>query len=76
MHLLGYAADGFPVYGPECPGDPTDGTNKLDPSVGGVPWVVNQFYIIPLCQSDPGNVGWLDWTPTAGGTSGGRSSQP
>ena len=24
MHLLGYAADGFPIYGPECPGDPTD----------------------------------------------------
>src|SRR5215218_8095882 len=22
MHLLGYAADGFPIYGPECPGDP------------------------------------------------------
>ena len=54
----------FPVTTVGC-----DGTNKLDPSVGGVPWVVNQFYIIPLCQSDPGNVGWLDWTPTAGGTS-------
>ena len=24
LHLLGYAADGFPIYGPECPGDPTD----------------------------------------------------
>ena len=24
MYLLGYAADGFPIYGPECPGDPTD----------------------------------------------------
>jgi hypothetical protein len=24
MHLLGYAADGFPIYGPECPADPTD----------------------------------------------------
>ncbi len=54
----------FPVTTVGC-----DGTNKLDPSVGGVPWVVDQFYIIPLCQSDPGNVGWLDWTPTAGGTS-------
>jgi len=54
----------FPVTTVGC-----DGQNKLDPSVGGVPWVVNQFYIIPLCQSDPGNVGWLDWTPTAGGTS-------
>lgn len=24
---------------------------------------------IPLCKNGPGNVGWLDWTPTAGGTS-------
>ncbi len=24
MHLLGYAADGFPIYGPDCPGEPTD----------------------------------------------------
>ena len=54
----------FPVTTVGC-----DGSNKLDPTLGGVPWVVNQFYIIPLCQSDPGNVGWLDWTPTAGGTS-------
>ena len=23
---------------------------------------------IPLCQNGPGNVGWLDWTPTGGGT--------
>jgi hypothetical protein len=26
-------------------------------------------YKIPLCSNSPGNVGWLDWTPTAGGTS-------
>jgi hypothetical protein len=24
MHLLGYAADGFPIYGPEAPGDAAD----------------------------------------------------
>lgn len=24
---------------------------------------------IPLCKNGPGNVGWLDWTPQAGGTS-------
>lgn len=24
---------------------------------------------IPLCKNNPGNVGWLDWTPTGGGTS-------
>jgi Tfp pilus assembly protein PilX len=26
-------------------------------------------YVVPLCSNSPGNVGWLDWTPTAGGTS-------
>jgi hypothetical protein len=26
-------------------------------------------YVIPLCKNGPGNVGWLDWSPTAGGTS-------
>lgn len=24
MSRLGYAADGFPIYGPACPGDPLD----------------------------------------------------
>jgi hypothetical protein len=33
------------------------------------PYVVGQHYIIPLCKNGPGNVGWLDWSPTAGGTS-------
>jgi Putative Flp pilus-assembly TadE/G-like len=33
------------------------------------PYVVGQHYVIPLCKNGPGNVGWLDWTPTAGGTS-------
>jgi Flp pilus assembly protein TadG len=26
-------------------------------------------YRIPLCGNNPGNVGWLDWSPTSGGTS-------
>lgn len=25
--------------------------------------------IVPLCSNGPGNVGWIDWTPPAGGTS-------
>lgn len=33
------------------------------------PYVVGQHYVIPLCKNGPGNVGWLDWSPTAGGTS-------
>ena len=28
LHLLGYAGDGFPIYGPECPGDPSDVKSK------------------------------------------------
>jgi hypothetical protein len=28
MVLLGYAADGFPIYGPDGPGDPTDLKSK------------------------------------------------
>ena len=32
-------------------------------------WDIGQFYTLPLCKNGPGNVGWLDWTPTAGGTS-------
>jgi hypothetical protein len=32
-------------------------------------YVVGEHYVIPLCKNGPGNVGWLDWTPTAGGTS-------
>jgi hypothetical protein len=30
---------------------------------------IGPLYIIPLCKNGPGNVGWIDWTPTAGGTS-------
>jgi hypothetical protein len=26
-------------------------------------------YVIPLCGNNPGSVGWIDWTPPAGGTS-------
>ncbi len=40
----------------------------LDPDGDGVlDWSLHMT--IPLCKNNPGNVGWLDWTPTAGGTS-------
>ena len=42
-------------------------TNNVVP--GSIAWPLNQDQIIPLCSSGPGNVGWLDWTPPAGGTS-------
>ena len=32
-------------------------------------WDIGRFYTLPLCKNGPGNVGWLDWTPTGGGTS-------
>ena len=32
-------------------------------------WEMNTLYVIPLCTSGPGNVGWLDWSTTAGGKS-------
>ncbi len=44
-----------------------DGSNN--PINTGIPWEWNKVYKVPLCQNGPGNVGWIDWTPTAGGTS-------
>lgn len=43
-----------------------DGSNK--PIDTGESWKFNVVYKIPLCQSNPGNVGYLDWDPPAGGT--------
>lgn len=43
-----------------------------DVAVADPPQEWPHFYApvtIPLCKNNPGNVGWLDWTPTAGGTS-------
>jgi len=31
------------------------------------PWTFNIVYKVPLCSTSSGNVGWLDWTPKAGG---------
>ncbi len=33
------------------------------------PYLLDTLYVIPLCKGNPGNVGWIDWTPKAGGTS-------
>jgi len=52
-----------------------DGQNDPNPVVNpdtGQPYEWNapsEVLTIPLCKNGPGNVGWLDWTPTAGGTS-------
>ena len=54
----------FPVNIMNC-----DGSNN--PMDTHIPWTADGLtvYKVPLCQNGPGNVGWLDWTPTAGGTS-------
>jgi len=54
----------FPVTIVTC-----DGSNNPVPAVPPVPYVIGTHYTIPLCKNGPGNVGWLDWTPPAGGTS-------
>jgi hypothetical protein len=33
------------------------------------PWPKDTRVIVPLCKDNPGNVGWLDWTPKGGGAS-------
>jgi hypothetical protein len=44
-----------------------DGTNNA--VQGTTNWPTGETLAVPLCGNSPGNVGWLDWTPTAGGTS-------
>lgn len=44
-----------------------DGQN--DPILDPNKWGSGVVYRVPLCQNGPGNVGWIDWTPPAGGTS-------
>ncbi|MEO8273127.1 MAG: hypothetical protein ABI620_03595 [Chloroflexota bacterium] len=39
-----------------------------DVAASNDPWTFGVVYAVPLCKGNPGNVGWLDWTPTAGGT--------
>jgi Putative Flp pilus-assembly TadE/G-like len=31
-------------------------------------WAGYELYRVPLCKNGPGNVGWIDWTPPAGGS--------
>lgn len=52
----------FPVTITGC-----DGSNNPIQDSGGAQWDLDTWYVVPLCQGGPGNVGWLDWTPTAGG---------
>ena len=38
-------------------------SNKVMADPSAQQWVPDTDYLIPLCQLDPGNVGWLDWDP-------------
>jgi hypothetical protein len=42
-----------------------DGSNNVVP--GSEAWTWNTIMTVPLCKGSPGNVGWLDWDPPAGG---------
>jgi len=55
-----------PVFAVTC-----DGTGEVQPVVPPTDWadLKNIRVIVPLCKNNPGNVGWLDWTPKGGGTS-------
>jgi Flp pilus assembly protein TadG len=44
-----------------------DGQNN--PVVTKDLWGSGIVYKVPLCKNGPGNVGWIDWTPPAGGSS-------
>lgn len=48
----------FPLTITTCTGS----NGVLEDSLG-TGWTPDQDYLIPLCQSEPGNVGWLDWDP-------------
>ncbi|MFL5756919.1 MAG: hypothetical protein ACJ77N_11535, partial [Chloroflexota bacterium] len=43
--------------------------NTSVPETPARQWERGVELTIPLCGGNPGSVGWIDWTPTAGGTS-------
>ena len=52
----------FPVLQTTC--DHNGNASKNQPFA---PYQLNVVYKIPLCKNNPGNVGWVDWTPKSGG---------
>lgn len=53
----------LPVFLLQC-----SSNNQVIWPPSGQPWPLNTVLTVPLCQNGPGNVGWVDWTPPAGGT--------
>ena len=52
----------FPVLYTQCDGNDlvVNGNWPVGPS---------NVTVVPMCSNGPGNVGWIDWTPTGGGAS-------
>jgi hypothetical protein len=46
-----------------------DGQNNPAFALPLTHWNGYELYKVPLCKNGPGNVGWIDWTPPAGGSS-------
>lgn len=44
-------------------------TGKTQPIFPPQEWAVGEQITLPICGGNPGSVGWLDWTPPAGGAS-------
>jgi len=52
----------FPTNITSCDGS----GDAVDSGLG--PYLLETWYKFPLCKKNPGNVGWLDWDPKAGGS--------
>jgi Flp pilus assembly protein TadG len=62
----------FPVMLEQCvPGSGSSALVLPTDSSGSHSWPVgpNNMVALPFCSNGPGNIGWIDWTPPAGGAS-------
>lgn len=59
----------LPIHLTQC--EQGGGSSRLFLPDGGVDWPVGPLnrVALPLCSNGPGNVGWIDWDPPAGGAS-------
>jgi len=51
----------IPVWFSVCNG------HDLAQNTVGIEWPMNETVVLPLCFNSPGNIGWIDFTPPAGG---------
>jgi len=59
----------FPIVLTQC--EQGGGSSRLFLPDGGTEWPYGPLnrLALPLCSNGPGNVGWIDWDPPAGGAS-------